>query len=264
MRTHRNPKCTRRTVLTAVGAAGWALTPAACARPQEPPAEQLDAARRGRLRFQPTAPESSGGRTGRLQLPGGEGAPAAELLVPPGQEPLRLVLVLHGAGGAATRTISLLAPYAVEHRLLLLAVQSVRSTWDVITGGYGPDVRNIDSLLQRVAAQYPIKGYTVSGFSDGASYALSLGLNNGDVFDSVVAFSPGFEASASRRGRPGFFVSHGTGDKVLPIERCSRRLVPKLQDDGYEVTYVEFPGGHSVPPEISRRAVDWLSTQAEP
>jgi predicted esterase len=246
-------------VLNAVGAAGWALTPAACARPQREPAEQLDAARRGRLRFEPTTPESSSGRTGRSQLPGGEGAPAAELLAPPGEDPMRLVLVLHGAGGAATRTISLLAPYAARHRLLLLAVQSIRSTWDVIAGGYGPDVKNIDSLLHGVSARYPINGYTISGFSDGASYALSLGLNNGDLFDSVVAFSPGFEASASRHGRPRFFISHGTGDQVLPIERCSRRLVPRLEDDGYEVTYAEFPGGHSVPPEISRRAVAWLT-----
>jgi poly(3-hydroxybutyrate) depolymerase len=32
----------------------------------------------------------------------------------------------------------------------------------------------------------------VSGFSDGASYALSLGLANGDLFTHVAAFSPGF------------------------------------------------------------------------
>ncbi len=30
------------------------------------------------------------------------------------------------------------------------------------------------------------------GFSDGASYALSLGVPNGDLFTHIVAFSPGF------------------------------------------------------------------------
>jgi phospholipase/carboxylesterase len=54
-------------------------------------------------------------------------------------------------------------------------------------------------------------------------------------------------------------VSHGTGDQVLPIDRCSRRLVPALQDDGYDVTYREFDGGHEVPRGMRRRAVTWLT-----
>jgi phospholipase/carboxylesterase len=32
----------------------------------------------------------------------------------------------------------------------------------------------------------------LGGFSDGASYALSLDLTNGDLFASLIAFSPGF------------------------------------------------------------------------
>jgi predicted esterase len=153
-----------------------------------------------------------------------------------------------------------LASYAARHRLLLLAVQSTGPTWDVIRGGYGADVTNIDGLLERISRRYPISGYTLSGFSDGASYALSLGLTNGDMFDSVIAFSPGFAAAGSHHGEPRLFVSHGTGDRVLPIERCSRRLVPRFEADGYDVTYVEFDGGHEVPRDIARRAVTWLNT----
>jgi predicted esterase len=54
------------------------------------------------------------------------------------------------------------------------------------------------------------------------------------------------------------FVSHGTRDDVLPIDRTSRRIVPALRDDGYDVTYREFDGGHVVPPEVAREAVDRL------
>jgi predicted esterase len=53
-------------------------------------------------------------------------------------------------------------------------------------------------------------------------------------------------------------VSHGTGDDVLPIDRTSRRIVPVLRDDGYEVDYREFDGGHVVPPEVAREAADRL------
>ena len=53
-------------------------------------------------------------------------------------------------------------------------------------------------------------------------------------------------------------MSHGDADDVLPVGRTSRRIIPSLEDDGYGVTYREFPGGHTVPPEVAREAVDWL------
>jgi predicted esterase len=166
--------------------------------------------------------------------------------------------MLHGAGGVARSALDILREEADRHRLLLMAPKSTGASWDVLAGGYGPDVRNIDRLLSELSARYRVRGYTVGGFSDGASYALSLGLVNGDVFDSVIAFSPGFEAAELANGRPRFFISHGTGDRVLPIDRCSRRIVPALEDEGYEVAYHEFEGGHAVPSEMQRRAVEWL------
>src|SRR3712207_7903759 len=53
------------------------------------------------------------------------------------------------------------------------------------------------------------------------------------------AFSPGFVPGSARRGRPAVFVSHGDADDVLPVEQTSRRIVPALRHDGYDVTYRE-------------------------
>jgi predicted esterase len=172
---------------------------------------------------------------------------------------VRLVLVLHGAGGTARQGLDLLIRTAEEESLLLLAPKSRAGTWDFIAHGYGPDVLLAGHLLDEVAATYPVRGLSVAGFSDGASYALSLGIANGDLFDSVVAFSPGFMAPQLEHGRPRVFVSHGLDDPVLPIDRCSRRLVPRLQRSGYYVTYREFPGAHTVPPEIASEAARWLN-----
>jgi predicted esterase len=185
----------------------------------------------------------------------------AEMYVPADAdgEPPRLVVMLHGAGGVARSALHILRAEADQHRLLLLAPKSTARTWDVLTGGYGPDVRNLDRLLTEVAAAYPLGEYAIGGFSDGASYALSLGIANGDVFDAVIAFSPGFQAARDANGRPRFFVSHGTQDRVLPIERCSRRIVPALEKAGYDVTYQEFDGGHAVPAAIQGEAVEWLA-----
>ena len=45
-----------------------------------------------------------------------------------------------------------------------------------------------------------------------ASYALSLGIANGNLFSHVLAFSPGFLAPAGQTGSPRICVSHGTQD----------------------------------------------------
>ena len=175
-----------------------------------------------------------------------------------GRGAYRLVVLLHGAGGSARQGLGLLLPYAERHNLLLVAPQSAAATWDLISAGYGPDVRRLENVLAEVLAGYPVDRMCIGGFSDGASYALSLGLTNGDVFDAVVAFSPGFAAPLITHGSPRLFVSHGDADRVLPIDRCSRRLVPRLRKLGYEVTYDEFRGGHEVPDDVAGRAVDWL------
>ncbi|MBM0237646.1 phospholipase [Micromonospora sp. ATA32] len=178
----------------------------------------------------------------------------------PADRPYRLVLLLHGAGGSARQGLDLLLPLADEHHLLLVAPQSTSSSWDLIVEGFGADVRRIDGLLATVFDSHPVDDVVVGGFSDGASYALSLGLTNGDLVSAVLAFSPGFAAPMVTHGRPRVFVSHGTDDRVLPVDACSRRLVPRLHAIGYRVDYAEFDGGHEVPEEIRRRAADWLDT----
>ncbi len=98
----------------------------------------------------------------------------------------------------------------------------------------------------------------IAGFSDGASYALSLGLLNGDVFGSVIGFSPGFVRQDPRHGKPRVFISHGTNDHTLPIDSSSRVIVPRLRAEGYEVSYREFDGEHVLPEQIGRDAFEWV------
>jgi predicted esterase len=174
--------------------------------------------------------------------------------------PAPLILALHGAGGNAQHGINLFMPVADAAGLILLGPDSRGRTWDIILGEYGPDVAFIDQALSYVFGRYAIDPahVVISGFSDGASYALSLGLMNGDLFPEVIAFSPGFAAPAETIGAPRLYDSHGIRDAVLPIDRCSRRLVPRLEDSGYDVTYHEFDGPHTVPPEIVTESIAWL------
>ncbi len=171
-----------------------------------------------------------------------------------------LVLSLHGASRSSDRGISLLQSLADEHGFLLLAPATARGTWDIITGPGGPDAKFIDRCLARTFEMRKIDAARIAmaGFSDGASASLSLGLANGDLFSAVLGFSPGFVVDLERVGKPPVFISHGTVDQVLPIDECSRRIVPQLKQEGYQVTYREFEGKHELPPAVGAEAMRWF------
>src|SRR5258707_8891569 len=109
-------------------------------------------------------------------------------------DPAPLMLYLHGATGNEQQGIRRLSAFADEFGFLLLSPASQEGTWDAIRSGYGPDVRFIDQALGKAFALRRVnpRKIAVCGFSDGASYALGLGMFNGDLFRAVMAFSPGF------------------------------------------------------------------------
>jgi len=167
--------------------------------------------------------------------------------------------MLHGAGGIAGQVLPMLETAAARRGSLILAPDSRgRDTGDFIRGRYGPDIEFIDQALDHVFQRFPIdpRRLAIAGFSDGASYALSVGLMNGDLFGDILAFSPGFAAPSNMSGRPRIFISHGDRDEVLLVERCGRRLARDLSRTGYDVLYLEFAGGHVVPPEFVEAAMD--------
>ena len=219
----------------------------------------------GRLTFRPPSRDRDGGQRGPLagtDEPLGLDVGRDGILYVPDtvERGATLLVYLHGAGGSARRELRLALAAADEYGVILAAPDSRGPTWDVIAGGLGPDVLFIDRMLESLAGRcdFDPGRLAIGGVSDGASYALSLGLTNGDLFTSIVAFSPGFVATAAVVGRPRIFVSHGTNDQVLPIDACSRRFVPMLRNEGYEVEYAEFEGGHNVPPLIADRGFRWL------
>ncbi len=178
----------------------------------------------------------------------------------PGPEPMPLLVLLHGAGGGGEGVLSRLSGAADAAGVAVLAPDSRSSTWDAIRGRFGPDVAFIERALQKVFETVNVDEarVAVGGFSDGASYALSLGLVNGDLFRHVVAFSPGFLVKGTRRGRPRVFISHGGSDQILPIDQTSLRIIPGLRAQGYDVTFREFDGGHEVPRAIAEEGVTWI------
>jgi phospholipase/carboxylesterase len=186
------------------------------------------------------------------------------LYVPDTAEPGAPVLVfLHGATGSGESHARAVLAAADRYGVVLVAPDSRDAmTWDLIAGGrVGPDLafldRVLDGLADRIGHDVDPSGLAVGGVSDGASYALTIGLSNGDVFPTVLAFSPGFLAVGTPVAQPRVYVAHGTADRVLPIDACSRSFVPSLRRAGYDVRFDEFDGGHTVPPPVADRALAW-------
>jgi phospholipase/carboxylesterase len=178
-----------------------------------------------------------------------------------GQSSLPLLVMLHGATQSAEDMFWYLGSTADEGGVAILAPNSRDTTWDAMGGGsFAEDVNHLNRALERVFEATAIDPARVSvgGFSDGASYALSLGLINGDFFRSIVAFSPGFVISGDIHGRPRVYISHGTYDHILPIDRCGRRIAAVLKDRGYDVTFHEFEGDHEIPADIAREGLLWV------
>ncbi len=126
----------------------------------------------------------------------GPGSRDGLLYVPTGYSPdtpSPLLVLLHGATGQASNWVNYEAR-AEARNLVLLAPDSRSGTWDLLEGSYGVDVEFIDLALQHTFDRIRVDPTRVAlvGFSDGASYALSLGVSNGDLFSHLVGFSPGF------------------------------------------------------------------------
>lgn len=223
--------------------------------PSEPPQEVTG----GRLAVRWAPPTSSleagehelglsSGRDGFLRIPAGY---VPETVAP-------LALLLHGAGRNAHEWAGGF-PLFDELGLIVLSIDSRGVTWELRFGGFGADAAFIDRALTQTFERCNIdpSRMAIAGFSDGASYALSLGLTNGDLFTHVLGFSPGYIETDGRYGQPPVFLSHGTNDGILPVA-FTRDLAVQLASDGHVVRYEEFDGGHTLPYAIGELGMDWF------
>lgn len=186
------------------------------------------------------------------------------LYVPESYDPLRpapLLVLFHGSEGSgyAWRV-------AYEHAdrlgIVLLMIQSGNGIWDFfLESGFDADAAAVDAGLEVMFDRVAVHPAAVAfgGFSAGATYSVQLGLRNPELVRHVIAWSGEFYPVPPREPIARLFITHGTLDDELPIFGA-RRLVETLELRGYDVTYTEFEGGHTVPAELLRAGFDWLAS----
>lgn len=224
---------------------------------------QRSPTRASTLSFTPHRP-SGAIQSGRTSL-GLDSARDGFIFVPRGNSeraPAPLLVLLHGAT-QRSRLFERITPLADSLGVVIVAPDSRDITWDAIRDDFGADVAFINHAITRAFDRAYVDRcrVVIGGFSDGASYGLSLGIRNARLLAGVVAFSPGFVIPVARGetlGKLPLFVRHGRNDEILPIDRTSRRLVPMLRDAGFDVNYAEFDGPHTMLPAHARAALEWV------
>lgn len=179
--------------------------------------------------------------------------------------PAPLIVLLHGSGGDARNFLEQFKREADRRGIVLLSLQSSGRTWPQRPPNDGePDVVNLDDALEHLSATVPFdrERTALIGFSDGASYALSLGLAYPSMFRTIVAFSPGFafapsDADTTQR----IFITHSRRDPILPASNV-RDMIKGLESAGYSPEVHWFNGGHEIDPDLKKAALDFANGAA--
>ena len=142
-------------------------------------------------------------------------------------------------------------------------IQDLQSRFGIemkVTPRYGKDLKALDAALADVFAKVAIDPGRIGmmGFSNGATYALSVGSANPQLVSTVIAFSPGpaflGKSSATQR----FFISHGEQDEVLPYS-YTRGLVARLRVKKAALMFESFKGGHTVPKDVRAKGIAYFA-----
>jgi predicted esterase len=181
--------------------------------------------------------------------------------LPAGERPL--LVILHGFGQDPTNFLRSFTHWANRCGAILIGPVAQHVTWDIIARSrdldtrltrpsrppmkFGQDARRIDADLAALFAMAPVDPRHVAllGFSDGASYSLSLGLANPQLFPWVMSFSPGFALWPNKvaLGQK-LFIAHGTKDSRLDFANTRDGIVKPLRDAGVDVQFRQFDGDH--------------------
>ena len=180
-----------------------------------------------------------------------------------------LLVLLHGAGHEQATMVEHFEAEADKRGLVLLAPDSRGLTWDKVLDAEAPlsvdsplanaeshsfsrspDAARVEQAIANLAKILPVdRARTVlAGFSDGATFALAMGMSRDHPFAAVIAWSPGIAIRTDNpaRGRK-VYVSHGRADPLLRFDTTCNDIVPLLKSEGAAVTFVPFDGGHDAP-----------------
>jgi phospholipase/carboxylesterase len=116
---------------------------------------------------------------------------------------------------------------------------------------------HVSRFLDQLQARYAVdpKQLVLGGFSQGAMLSLDVALHRDTPPAGLILMSGTLLADAVWKPRMPklagvpIFQSHGTFDQLLPFS-IAVLLRDELKAAGAAVSWIEFPGGHEIPPQV--------------
>jgi phospholipase/carboxylesterase len=181
-----------------------------------------------------------------------------------GRASMPLVVALHGGSGHGRDFLWSWLREARGRGALVLSPTAQGRTWSIMGGG-DIDAESLKRAIESIAVRYPVDRSRVllTGMSDGATYALLLGLRDGPPFTHLapacgvlhpMLFAEGL---APAQGRP-IYLIHGVLDWMFPVQ-VARMGRDALLAAGARVVYREIEDlSHTYPRDENPRILEWL------
>ena len=183
------------------------------------------------------------------------------------QDSRPLVIALHGGTGHGRDTLWHWLTSARANDMTVMAPTSIDDTWSLFQ--IELDLHAILEHLKDLTDTIPQpSAILLAGMSDGATYALQLGLKRPDLFPNIAAFSGMLDPSLlaeppSPSTTQHIYWLHGHRDTMFPFKLASES-VAALKAKGLNVVLDEQPGlGHSFAASRVPTTLDWFQTAIE-
>lgn len=223
-----------------------------------------------RIEHKQPEPRDEPSPTGHVFVERGESR--AILLTPTEIDPTKrypLITVLHGAGRQDEMLVKACRDQPEARDAFFLVPRSQLATWDLIASPERADLDFLEYAYDLIYRRYPIDAgrQALLGYSDGASYALSVGLSNPHLFRAVMGWAAGFIAldttfNLDDARKPAVLLEYGTHDEVFPFDRVALPMRENLLKAGYSVEFrVDQGGKHWPSTDFLPEALDWFFSE---
>jgi phospholipase/carboxylesterase len=124
----------------------------------------------------------------------------------------------------------------------------------------------IVAAAKMLSSRFKTNGTWLLGFSQGCFMAYRTGIAHHDLFNGIICFGGGLDTltfgPADYAAAKGLrvFASHGREDRMVEY-KFGATTRDFLKRKGYDVTFVDFKGGHTVPEEPLKRAIKWMGAK---
>jgi len=187
-----------------------------------------------------------------------------------GPDPARaagVIFFLHGrSGGVRGRTRALveeLRDAGLPADVSVVLIEGPFSTWFGSSWGDDADDQiesraRVRSIIHGMLGEHgpPRARIVIAGFSQGAGLAADIAVEE-PAIGAMASFSPcamQLRGALPERTDLRVLLAHGRRDPICPVIE-SRSLAGVLEKSHAPVRYVEFDGGHVVPPEVVQALV---------